>query len=625
GRTVQAPVIEPYEWSFDRLGDVVVLNGYVPDETIRNRLVAVARARYPGKTVTDRMLIADGVPEGFEALAVASLEGTTDLEEVRVVVRGKTVAMTGLAGDQRVVGDVGERLGNGAPGFKVANNLRARETVAPVAAPYVWSARKQGSTIVVAGHVPDAAAREQLLDAARRTDPAADVRDEMTLASGLPGGRSSWLEAASRGLSALAALDEGTSTLTGTALRVTGATSNAEDKQRGDVMLQGDLPSGFASTGDIQIMKSEAQLEAERQEKLAAEEEERKRIARAAEEKRQREAEEEAERKRKADEEAERKRLAAVAATEEAERQAETARRLSLRKDYRLVSEFNGTPLGLWQARRAASSEGGELSAADTASFEDATERSRGKLWLKGKVASEEDKLFILKHARAQFDGDLVDDIEILDGAADQGWLDATVTGLSELSRLRNGALMVTADQIELYGDAVSGDAAKAVRRDIDLKSPGRFDVSFLISAPRALKVKEVEGALETKAPVEAEVCGNLMNSLTSLAPIRFAIASAKLSDNAEPILDKLVVVAQKCPSTRIRISGHTDSNGRSEYNQELSEKRASAVLTYLADRGVERDRLTSRGLGETQPIVGNTTPQQRAKNRRIEFTVTEQ
>ena len=73
------------------------------------------------------------------------------------------------------------------------------------------------------------------------------------------------------------------------------------------------------------------------------------------------------------------------------------------------------------------------------------------------------------------------------------------------------------------------------------------------------------------------------------------------------------------------RIDGHTDSRATDEYNLDLSQRRAMAVLRYLVDHGVEETRLAARGYGESQPIADNDTEEGRALNRRVEFIVLQQ
>ncbi len=109
------------------------------------------------------------------------------------------------------------------------------------------------------------------------------------------------------------------------------------------------------------------------------------------------------------------------------------------------------------------------------------------------------------------------------------------------------------------------------------------------------------------------------LGSALELNPITFATGSADLTDGGRVELDKVVAFLLETP-VNIVIGGHTDADGDEALNQSLSQDRADAVLTYLTSQGVPADSLTATGFGETQPIAPNDTPENKAKNRRIEF-----
>ena len=69
-------------------------------------------------------------------------------------------------------------------------------------------------------------------------------------------------------------------------------------------------------------------------------------------------------------------------------------------------------------------------------------------------------------------------------------------------------------------------------------------------------------------------------------------------------------------------MAGYTDSTGSAEFNQKLSERRASTVAMYLHGRGVVQERLAAIGYGEQHPVAGNGDAEGRAKNRRVEITL---
>ncbi len=91
--------------------------------------------------------------------------------------------------------------------------------------------------------------------------------------------------------------------------------------------------------------------------------------------------------------------------------------------------------------------------------------------------------------------------------------------------------------------------------------------------------------------------------------------AQTKLNEVADAL------TKQDKDSTMV-VEGHTDSQGAAQMNQELSQKRAEAVRTYLVSRGIAADRITASGLGPGRPIADNASPEGRANNRRVEIVV---
>jgi hypothetical protein len=86
--------------------------------------------------------------------------------------------------------------------------------------------------------------------------------------------------------------------------------------------------------------------------------------------------------------------------------------------------------------------------------------------------------------------------------------------------------------------------------------------------------------------------------------------------------LDKVAKVLKMNPDLRVRIDGHTDSTGTAKFNQGLSERRASAVRTYLEGAGIDPSRLETKGFGMTAPVASNDTPEGMAQNRRCQMTI---
>jgi len=104
---------------------------------------------------------------------------------------------------------------------------------------------------------------------------------------------------------------------------------------------------------------------------------------------------------------------------------------------------------------------------------------------------------------------------------------------------------------------------------------------------------------------------------------VLFGFNQTALNSNSYAALDKLVTVLNKYNETDLKIYGHTDSRGTEEYNQNLSERRATAVANYLSARGIAKARLQTYGYGESAPKCNNDTDEGMACNRRVEFAIT--
>lgn len=101
---------------------------------------------------------------------------------------------------------------------------------------------------------------------------------------------------------------------------------------------------------------------------------------------------------------------------------------------------------------------------------------------------------------------------------------------------------------------------------------------------------------------------------------IYFANNSTKLLSKSYAALNDVIKILNDNTSVKLKIDGHTDSNGSDDYNMKLSEGRAASVKAYLVSKGVDESRLVSQGFGETMPIADNKTAAGRQKNRRVEM-----
>jgi outer membrane protein OmpA-like peptidoglycan-associated protein len=110
---------------------------------------------------------------------------------------------------------------------------------------------------------------------------------------------------------------------------------------------------------------------------------------------------------------------------------------------------------------------------------------------------------------------------------------------------------------------------------------------------------------------------------ITLSGSVLFASAKSELLGDAQVKLNDVAkALAEQDPDKKIVIEGHTDSQGGASFNQDLSQKRADSVRSYLVSHGIAADRVTAQGFGPTRAIADNTSAEGRANNRRVEIVV---
>ncbi|MEW6166642.1 MAG: OmpA family protein [Pseudomonadota bacterium] len=103
---------------------------------------------------------------------------------------------------------------------------------------------------------------------------------------------------------------------------------------------------------------------------------------------------------------------------------------------------------------------------------------------------------------------------------------------------------------------------------------------------------------------------------------VSFDVDSAQLKPDALDTYAKIANVLKTYDKTVVHIVGHTDSTGSDQYNQSLSERRASSVASYMGGQGLPGTRIRLEGRGEREPIASNETADSRKKNRRVDIVI---
>lgn len=160
-------------------------------------------------------------------------------------------------------------------------------------------------------------------------------------------------------------------------------------------------------------------------------------------------------------------------------------------------------------------------------------------------------------------------------------------------------------------------EAQAALDRARANETENQLTAQAALDRARAKETEEQLAALNAKKTDRGMVL--------TLGDVLFATDEAKLNSRATTSLDKLVEFLKANPNRTISIEGHTDSVGADEYNKVLSERRAIAVKNALVEKGIELNRVSAKGYGESNPIANNDNSLGRQQNRRVEIIISDE
>lgn len=239
-----------------------------------------------------------------------------------------------------------------------------------------------------------------------------------------------------------------------------------------------------------------------------------------------------------------------------------------------------------------------------------------GYLEFSGTFANDTDKRIALLTSQVALDANSVQDNTIIDARVSNPASGEQITLASAaLKLLYKGSAKLRGDLVLISG---LSEEAQIEAQISQLLSKQLAAEDFL------LDITVDESLNKPPPPMKPELCLQLLADTQKPDKITFEPSSARIRAEALDIIDQMAEVLQNCQHVSLIIAGHTDSQGREEMNQTLSQLRAMAVLDAITDAGFVAENITIFGFGETQPIADNSTEEGREENRRIEFRLLE-
>ena len=251
---------------------------------------------------------------------------------------------------------------------------------------------------------------------------------------------------------------------------------------------------------------------------------------------------------------------------------------------------------------------------------------------LNGYVPSQDDRSALLAAIKSALPSASVTDNLVVAAGAPKGFREMASAALAQLARLIDGSAAISDGVFTISGSASDAAGADAAIASAKILPPG-FGLGSAaivplrsVTPPDAPKlppaaVTPPPPALPASNSDQVATCRKEFGDELQQSAIYFDTGKDTFRQVSFATLDRLIETAKKCPDVNVEIAAHTDSEGNAASNQELSERRALAVLNYLKDR-IDIGRYRAAGYGETKPIASNATEDGKQKNRRVEFDV---
>lgn len=163
-----------------------------------------------------------------------------------------------------------------------------------------------------------------------------------------------------------------------------------------------------------------------------------------------------------------------------------------------------------------------------------------------------------------------------------------------------------------------------ALQDEVQAADQRRQKLMLKIQAQETSQAKQEAQALRAQmAALQAKKTERGM--VLTLGDVLFDLDKAELKPAGKRTVRKLADFMKKYPRRQVRVEGYTDSTGKADYNQTLSEHRADAVSQALIGQGIDPDRIETKGFGEQYPVATNETDSGRQRNRRVEIVISDE
>jgi len=617
--------VADYRWSAMASGDGRVrLAGDVPSEDARRALIGAARKTFPGATISDDMRLARGSIDRNAWLegAVFSLRSLSELKRGEAQLAMLNLSIAGEAKTSDAYRHVRSALQNRRPS---GLGLSRDAVTPPMVRPFVWDIKKSGAGIALTGFAPSDEDRERIGARVKSLFGSMTIADDTDIGDGAPEG---WRKATEVALNQLAQLRTGEVSIRDREMVFSGEAADEQIASAVKRTLKLDVPQNFKIVEQVRFPKPEIALPSSGYTMGIVNDGASLDLVGMVPSEAARDALINAVKARFPGRAVNDKSQVAPGAPD-GWQQCVVAGLSSLprlKKGKSILTDHQLVVSGETEDYAASQSVPGDVKAAAGQTCETttniaftgqmktdlswkATREPNGMVTIQGEAPDDASRIRLVEIAQQIYAGSSVTDNMKIVGAASEPWSSAAHLGLEEMARLKNGEVSISGKDFVIKGAAESEQVANDIRSVLSTDLPPGFKSHDEITVMSA----------EEKA---ANSCQTLMRQASANGTINFARAKADLTADSAQTLRDLAQIANECPSFKIQIEGHTDSEGTDERNQRLSDRRARAVADFLAQSGVDPSRLSTIGYGASRPIADNATEAGRAKNRRIEFTV---